>query len=309
MELKELTQMRIASLLPSATEIVCALGLADRLVGVSHECDYPADVVRGLPRLTRSAIPNGLTSAEVDAAVTARLQRGESLYLLEEEQLADLRPDLLITQELCDVCAVSFADVCRIAARLPGNPRVISLQPQNLAGIFEDIHTLAQTTARPERGERLIASLRARIDRVTAAVRGRPRPRAFALEWLDPPFAAGHWAPEMIALAGGDEVLGRPGQKSFRVTWDQIIAAQPEVIVLIPCGYSPEAVEREFAALAKPPGWDTVPAVRAGRVHALDANNYFSRPAPRVIDGIEQLAALFHPFAAEVLPAVKVQVV
>ncbi len=287
--------MRIASLLPSATEIVCALGLADYLVGVSHECDYPADVVASLPRLTRSAVPHGLSSAAVDAAVSDLLRRGESLYAVEEEMLAALNPDLLITQELCDVCAVSYDDVCRISQRLPSRPQVVSLTPPDLNGIFADIATIAAATGVEERGQALIDSLHTRLDQVAAQVKGRPHPRVFLLEWLDPPFAAGHWAPEMVALAGGEEVLGKAGEKSFRVTWPQIIAAQPEVILIAPCGYSQAQAEVEWAALSKPQGWEEIPAVQQGRVYALDANSYCSRPAPRVIDGIEQLAALFHP--------------
>ncbi len=287
--------MRIASLLPSATEIVCALGLADYLVGVSHECDYPADVVAGLPRLTRSAVPHGLASAAVDAAVSDLLRRGESLYAVEEVTLAALNPDLLITQELCDVCAVSYDDVCRISQRLPSRPQVVSLTPPDLQGIFADIVTIAAATGVEERCQALIASLHTRLDQVAAQVTGRPHPRVFLLEWLDPPFAAGHWAPEMVTLAGGTEVLGKAGEKSFRVTWPQIIAAQPEVILIAPCGYSQAQAETEWATLPKPQGWETIPAVQHGRVYALDANSYCSRPAPRVVDGIEQLAALFHP--------------
>lgn len=289
--------MRIASLLPSATEIVCALGQADMLVGVSHECDHPAEVVADLPRLTRSAVPHGpfARSAQVDAAVSARVRRGESLYLLEEETLAALKPDLLITQELCDVCAVSIGDVRAISARLPGSPTVISLTPPNLDGIFEDISTIASAVGVAERGDRLTASLRLRLDGVRARVAGRPRPRVFALEWLDPPFCAGHWLPEMIALAGGEEVIGRAGEKSFRVTWEQIIAAQPEVILLIPCGYSKEEVQREWESLPRPKGWKAIPAARSGRVYAFDANSYCSRPAPRAVDGVEMLARLLHP--------------
>ncbi len=287
--------MRIASLLPSATEIVCALGLADTLVGVSHECDYPPAIVSDLPKLTRSAIPHGLTSAEIDTTVSERLRRGESLYLLEEERLAELKPDLLITQELCDVCAVSYDAVCNLSTRLPGNPEVISLTPPNLTGIFQDIATVAKATGTEGRGQRLVAQLRKRLDQVTARVAGKPRPRIFALEWLDPPFAAGHWVPEMVALAGGEEVLGRAGEKSFRVTWAQISAAQPEVILLIPCGYSAEATQQEWDALPKPPGWEQIPAAQSGRVYALDANSYCSRPSPRLVEGIEQLAQLLHP--------------
>jgi len=286
--------MRIASLLPSATDIVCALGLGDELVGVSHECDYPPEVVDRLPQLNRSALPPNLTSAQIDVAVADLMRRGESVYLLEEKLLAELKPDLLITQALCDVCAVSFDEVCRISARLPGDPQVVSLQPANLEGILADILTVAEAAHCLERGERLVAELRARLERVVETVPGRPRPRVFALEWLDPPFAAGHWVPEMIALAGGEEVLGRPGKKSFRVKWEEIIAAQPEVILLIPCGYSPATIEPEFSALPKPPGWESIPAVRSGRIYPLDANSYFSRPGPRVVEGVEQLAALFN---------------
>ena len=289
--------MRVASLLPSATEIVCALGMADTLIGVSHECDYPPDVVHDLPRLTRSALPEGLTSAQIDTEVSARLRRGESLYQLNEETLAALQPDLLISQELCDVCAVAFDDVCRFSVNLPGNPQVISLTPPNLYAIFDDVRTVAEAMGIPQRGEKLIGQLRVRLDRVAQDVeRCAARcPRVFALEWLDHPFAAGHWVQEMIAIAGGEEVLGRAGQPSFRVTWEQIIATQPEVILLIPCGYNVEATEREWASLPKPPGWGTIPAVQTGRIYAFDANSYCSRPSPRVIEGIEQLARLLHP--------------
>lgn len=287
--------MRIVSLLPSATEIVCELGLADMLIAVSHECDYPPDVVADLPRVTRSAIPHGLSSAEIDQVVSARLARGESLYLLEESLLAELQPDLVITQELCDVCAVSFADVCTLAARLPGNPRVVSLVPPNLESIFGDVLTLAEAVGMPDRGQRLTERLRQRLDRVRRAVAGQPRPGVVALEWLDPPFIGGHWVPEMIQLAGGRDLLGRAGERSFRVRWDDVINAQPDVVLLIPCGYSAEAAQREWDALPRPPGWFDIPAARAGRVYALDANSYCSRPAPRVVEGVEHLARLLHP--------------
>lgn len=287
--------MRIASLLPSATEIVCALGLADALVGVSHECDYPVQVVMDLPRLTRSAIPRDLSSAEIDSATSELLRRGESLYTVDEPQLAALAPDVIITQELCDVCAVNFSQVQALVARLPGHPKVISLTPPNLEGIFEDVRTVADAVGAPERGKRLLANLRTRLNALIQSLHGLPRPRVFALEWLDPPFAAGHWVPEMIALAGGEEVLGRAGEKSFRVTWEQVAAAQPEVIVLIPCGYSREQTQAEWETLPKPALWNQLPAARSGRVFALDANSYCSRPAPRVVAGIEALARVFHP--------------
>jgi iron complex transport system substrate-binding protein len=249
-------------------------------------------------------MPHGLSSAEVDAAVVARLHAGESLYLLEDRLLAELKPDLLITQELCDVCAVSYDEVCRLSERLPGRPRVVSLQPPNLAGIFGDIHTIARAAGCPGRAEQLVGHLQARLSRVQAVVSSRPRPRVFALEWLDPPFAAGHWVPEMVALAGGEEVLGQAGKKSFRVTWQQIIESRPDVILLVPCGYADQAAQREFANLLKPAGWQFIPAVRTGSVHALDANSCFSRPGPRVVEGIESLAKLLHPVEAEDLAQV-----
>lgn len=286
--------MRIASLLPSATEIVCALGFADCLVGVSHECDFPPEVVTDLPRLTRSAVPPGLSSAEIDADVAARLRRGESLYTVDEAQLAALAPDLIITQELCDVCAVNFSQVKALSARLPGRPQVISLTPPNLDGVLEDVRTVAGVLGVPERGERLVTQLRAQLAAVAESVRGRPRPRVFACEWLDPPFAAGHWAPEMIALAGGEEVLGRAGERSFRVTWEQVAAARPDVVVLIPCGYTREQAQAEWDALPKPAVWEAIPAVRAARVFALDANRYCSRPSPRLVEGVEALAKIIH---------------
>lgn len=287
--------MRIASLLPSATEIVCALGLADSLVGVSHECDFPPAVVADLPRLTHAVIAGDLPAAAIDRAVSERLQHGDSLYVLDEERLVALQADLLITQELCDVCAVNFGQVKALAARLPGHPAVLSLTPPNLGGIFEDILSVAAAAGVPDRGEQLVGQLRARLEAVEKAVAGQPRPRVFACEWLDPPFAAGHWIPEMVALAGGEEVVGHPGEKSVRVTWDEVLAADPEVVLLMPCGYSAAAAANEWAALPKPPGWETLPAARAGRVYALDANRYCSRPGPRVAEGVEQIARLLHP--------------
>jgi iron complex transport system substrate-binding protein len=289
--------MRVVSLLPSATEIVCALGLSDALVGVSHECDYPAEVVRDLPRLTRSAIPAGpgVTSAEIDAAVAERLRQGAGLYDLDEACLADLKPDLVITQELCDVCAVSYTEVCRIAARLPGDPPVLSLQPADIAGILGDVRAVAGALGAPERGARLAEHLRARLAQAARPSLAAERPpRVFAMEWMDPPYAGGHWVPEMIELAGGRDVLGRAGQKSFRLTWEQVAAARPEIILVIPCGYTAAAAQAEFAAQPEPPGWGALPAVQSGRVHFLEANDFFSRPAPRVVDGVELLAGLFH---------------
>lgn len=293
--------MRIASLLPSATEIICALGLETDLVGVSHECDYPPNVVAALPKLTRSVLPEGLSSAEIDAEVAARLRRGESLYQIDEALLAELRPDVVITQELCDVCAVAFGNVCQIVPALPGNPRIISLSPAGLEAIFDDIYTVAAAVQASERGERLIVDLQNRLQKLTERITRyvRHRPRVFAMEWLDPPFAAGHWVPQMIALAGGQEVLGIAGKPSFRVTWQQIIAAQPDIMILIPCGYNAEMTRREWETLPKPAELQSIPAIRTGRVYPFDANSYCSRPGPRVVEGIWELARIIHPGLVE----------
>ncbi len=287
--------MRIASLLPSATEIICALGLADSLVGVSHECDLPPEVVAHLPKLTRSSLAPGLSSAEIDQAVSQQVGEGHSLYGLDEELLTQLRPDLVVTQELCDVCAVSFSEVKRLAKLLPGNPPVLSLNPPNIEGIFEDVISVARAAGVESRGEQLVASLRLQLQQVAKSVAGKPMPSVFMMEWLDPPFSAGHWVPEMVQLAGGREVLGRAGEKSQRVTWQQVIAEQPEFIFLIPCGYTQFQAQAEWDTLAKPAGWETIPAVQRGQVYALDANGYCSRPATRTAEGVAVLAGYLHP--------------
>lgn len=287
--------MRIVSLLPSATEIVCHLGLADLLVGVSHACDFPPETVADLPRLTRSGIPAGLSAAELDLVVTTRLRRGQNLFILDEATLATLAPDLVITQDLCDVGAASFEDLCALTDRLPGDARIVSLAMPELEDLYTDIMTIAEAVGFPERGRRLNDQLRERLERVQAAVAGRPRPGVVALEWLDPPFAAGHWTPELIRLAGGRELLGHEGERSFQLSWEQIRAAQPEVLLLLPWGYSAEAAERAWFSLQRPDGWHTIPAVRDGRIYPLDSRSYSLRPSPRVIDSVEQIARLLHP--------------
>jgi iron complex transport system substrate-binding protein len=284
--------MRIASLVPSATEALFALGLGDSVVAVTHECDHPTDAMR-LPRLTSSVIEDGLPPAEIDARVREVTARGESLYGLDEARLAQVEPDLIVTQALCAVCAVSFDDVRAVAARLPSSPAVISLDPETLDQVLDDLVRLAEATGDARRGERLRDRLAARLDRVGEAVAGAPRPRVAALEWLDPPYAGGHWVPEMVALAGGEDVLGEPGRKSRVVGWDEIAAAQPEVIVVMPCGlYADEA-----AAQARAHG-DRLRAVGAELVVAVDAASSFSRPGPRLVDGVELLAHLLHPEAS-----------
>ena len=292
--------MRIASLLPSATEIVCVLGLQDALIGVSHECDTPAAVVAHLPRLTRTAVPADFTSRQIDDFVRDKTARNEPLYEIEDALLRTLQPDLIITQAVCDVCAVSHAAACSLAASLPNQPPVVSLNPVNLEGIFADIAAVAGATGTLSQANRLTSALRARIERVQTAVHGRPRPAVFACEWLDPPFAAGHWVPEMVALAGGREVLGRAGRPSERVTWEAVVAAAPDYMLVMPCGFPQAAAAAAWQQLPRPRGWERIPAAQPGRVVCLDANSYFSRPGPRSIDGVEQIAAIIH--AGALLP-------
>lgn len=289
--------MRIVSLLPSTTEIAFALGLGDEVVAVTHECDYPPEA-RGRPVITRSALDHeGATSAEIDAAVRGQLRDQLSLYHLDTDLLAELRPDLILTQALCDVCAVSFGSVERAVAEAGGEPRVLSLEPTTLDGIFGCIIAVGAAAGCRERALELVDALRARVERVRAAATALPtRPRVACLEWFDPPFGPGHWLPELIAIAGGRPGLGRAGEPSRRIQWGEVIALAPEVIVLAPCGFGLErAVSEAAAILPHRPGWAALPAVRAGRVYAVDGSSYFSRPGPRIVDSLELLAGLIHP--------------
>src|SRR4051794_6678917 len=228
--------MRIVSLVPSATEMLFALGLDDDVVGVTHECDFPAGAL-AKPRITRDVLPPGLSAGEIDAAVKERTQRGEAIYELDGEALREASPDLIVTQELCPVCAVSYEDVRHIAEELSPRPDVIALDPQTLGEVLGDVRTLAQATDRKDEGVALVQDAAARIDRVRLAVRGRARPRVAALEWLDPVYAAGHWTPQLISYAGGEDVLGHPGERSEEMSWELVAAAQPDVVVVMPCGY------------------------------------------------------------------------
>ncbi len=285
--------MRIASLVPSATEALFALGLGDSVVAVTHECDHPPAAL-DLPKLTSSVIEEGLAPAEIDSRVREVTARGESLYRLDEAVLAELAPELIVTQALCAVCAVSYDDVRAVAARLPGAPRVVSLDPENLEQVLGDITTLAWATGNPRLGEQLLKRLRGRLAAVSAAVAGAPRPRVAALEWLDPVYIGGHWVPEMIAAAGGEDALGRAGEKSRVVGWDEVAAAMPEVVIAMPCGlYAPES-----AAQARDHA-DRLAGLGARQVVAVDAASSFSRPGPRLVDGVELLAHLLHPEAVE----------
>ncbi len=288
--------MRIVSLVPSATEIVYALGLGDDLVGVTHACDYPPPA-RKKPTVTSSTLTaTTLTSAEIDAQVAAQQVVGEGVYHLDVERLAELRPDLIFTQGLCDVCAVPHGVVRRAVPSLPTRPRVYSLDPTSVGDVLSNVKTVGDATGSQARARVVIAELRARIDRITLQTAGLlPIPRVFCLEWLDPPWTAGHWVPEMVGMAGGYDALGGSGQPSRRTDWREIARFAPEVVVVMPCGFDLEKTRAEFAVTAFPAEWSTLPAVRDGRVWAVDGSAYFNRPGPRLVDGLEILAGIIHP--------------
>jgi iron complex transport system substrate-binding protein len=281
--------MRIVSLVPSATEMLYALGLGPELVAVTHECDYPADA-RTLPKVTRDVLPTGLNAAEIDAAVKERTLAGESIYELDADALNDLAPDLIVTQALCSVCAVSYDDVRALADELDSQPMVVSLDPHTVGEVLGDARTLAQATDRKDAGVELISEASARIDRIRIATRNVRRPRVVALEWLDPPFVAGHWTPQLIAYAGGDDLLGFPGENSEERTWEELAAVSPDIVIVMPCGYDAEIAHRE-AEMHR----DELAALGAGEIVAVDASAYFSRPGPRIVDGLELLAHILHP--------------
>jgi iron complex transport system substrate-binding protein len=294
--------MRIVSLLPSATEIVCALGLGDELVGVTHECDWPPEVV-GRPVVTRSTHELAdASSARIHGLVTASVHGGSSLYALDEEALAALEPDLILTQELCRVCAVSYAQVNEVARRIDADITVVSLEPTSIEGIFNTITTVGAMTEVEDAGIDLVESLRERLSAVERAVAARREgghrpPRVVGLEWLDPPFAVGHWVPEQIRRAGGWDLLGTDSERSSETTWEAVREVDPEMLVLMPCGFHLAETVAEWERTPVPEWYRDLSAVRRGQVFAVDGSAYFSRPGPRVIDGIELLAEVFDPDA------------
>lgn len=281
--------MRIASLVPSATEMLFALGLGDRVVAVTHECDYPRQA-GSLPSLTRTVLADGLDAAGIDNAVKTTVGEGRALYELDEARLAEVAPDLIVTQAICDVCAVSYEDVVDVAARLPSRPRVLQQDPSTLGEMLEDVIRLGEATGSESEAHAMRAELEGRLATVRAAVAGASAPRVIALEWLDPPFVGGHWIPEMISIAGGDDVAGPPGLKSPEVQWGALSGLNPDVVIAMPCGWyvsesHSQAVEH----------WDQIAGLGAGRVYAVDAASTFSRPGPRLIDGVELLGHILHP--------------
>jgi iron complex transport system substrate-binding protein len=281
--------MRIVSLVPHATELLFALGLGDEVVGVTHECDFPEAATR-LPRVTRDELPPGLSAGEIDAAVRARTEAGDAIYGLDQRLLRELEPDLIVTQELCPVCAVSYEEVREVAQELPSCPRVVALDPKTFGETMGDIRTIAQLTERRDEALDLVARQRARVDRVKIAVKDAPRRTVAAIEWFDPVYVAGHWTPQLVELAGGIDVLGFPGERSERTDWEAVRAAQPEVVLCIPCGYDDVRAAEEARRHL-----DALRTVGAREVIALDAAAYFSRPGPRLVDGLETLAHALHP--------------
>jgi len=308
--------MRIASFLPSATEILFAIGAGPDVAAVTFECDFPPEA-RTRPQVVFSHLPHGLTPAEIDAVVFAEGAKGKSLYFVDLPALIGLAPDLIILQDLCRVCAIDSPTLARDMAHLPSQPRVVSLNAHSLSEVLAEIELLGDITGHSAEALALTASLRARIEAVRSssltpvilseARSAKPKdpdtsdspeparpqsPRVLCLEWLDPPFQGGHWIPEMVAIAGGNPLLATPGEKSRRITWDEILASAPDIIVIMPCGYHLAETIAQFRALTLPPQWTTLPAVRNGRVYAVDGTAYFSRPGPRLVAGLEILHAI-----------------
>ncbi len=281
--------MRIVSLVPAATEMLFALDLGDEVVAVTHECDFPPRA-RELTKVTRTTLPDHLDAAQIDAAVRERALAGEALYELDVDRLHALAPDLIVTQALCAVCAVSEDDVRSVARELDSRPTVLALDPHTVGEVLGDARTLAQATGRKDEAVALIHEASARIDRIRLATRDLTRPRVVALEWLDPPYVAGHWTPQLIGFAGGEDIAGFAGEHSEQQSWEALGALSPDVVVVMPCGYGAEIAHREAEM-----HHDELAALGCGRVVAVDAAAYFSRPGPRIIDGLETLAHILHP--------------
>ena len=287
--------MRIVSLLPSATEILFALGLDAEVVGVSYDCDFPPQV-SARRVVVDSRIPQGLPSLEIDRRVREYVERGESLYIVNADALKELAPDLVVTQDLCLVCAASPDDLAAVLANFEKRPRVLSLNPRNLSDVWDDISKVASETSRENASKKLLVEIDQRLHALKRQVEKiSGRPRVAFLEWLEPFYVGGHWVPEMIALAGGEDIFGKVGAPSFRVELKDIVAAAPDIIVAAPCGYDAPQARNEFCATTFPPEWGAIPAVRNGRVYAFEANGYASRPGPRLVTGVEALAKIFHP--------------
>ena len=287
---------RIVSILPSATEMIYALGLGDRLMGVTHECDYPPEVA-GKPIVVRNALPlESMSLSEIDSAVTERLRNGLSLYRVDEVLMREISPDLILTQDLCQVCAPSGNEVSQLLKVLSPKPEILWLTPKSLEQIFANLLDLGKATGRLQRAEELIVAGRTRLEKVAARTRlASSRPRVFCMEWVDPVYCCGHWVPEMVGIAGGNDELGRKGGDSVRIRWKDVLQWRPEVVIVMPCGCDLAKAADQARQLSAYPGWADLPAVRENRVYAVNANSYFARPGPRVVEGTELLAHLLHP--------------
>jgi iron complex transport system substrate-binding protein len=291
-----MTEPRLISFLPAATEMVFALGAGDRLVGVSHECDFPA-AARTKPVVVKPVLPlEGMSLRDIDAAVAERIGGGQSIYQVDERLLEQLAPTHILTQALCQVCAPSGNEITRALAALPIKPKILWFTPHRIGDIFGNLRELGAAIGRLDRAEELSAAAGVRLQNVVKMTKRSPRrPRVFCLEWIDPYYCCGHWVPEMVELAGGDDGLGREGADSVRVSWTQIAASSPEILIVSPCGFGVEEAAEQAKQLLQQPSWNSLPAVLNGRVFAVNANAYFARPGPRVVDGVELLAHLIHP--------------
>jgi iron complex transport system substrate-binding protein len=287
---------RIVSLLPAATEIAAALGLMDQVFGVSHECDFPTEA-NERPRVTRCAVHGTeLASRDVDEWVRRALHDNGTIYTIDEPLLRKLQPDVILTQKLCDVCAVGYGTVAKLAQTLPGSPQVINLEPTSLADIFDDIRRVAETCDVPERAEKLIENLSERVENVRERAAKIPdRRRCFVMEWVEPPFCSGHWGPELVEIVGSHDPLGRKHQPSAKIDWQQVLDARPEIIVLALCGYDIARARRDYELLRRFPGFGSIPAADSGQVYVVNASAYFVRPGPRIVDSLEILAGILHP--------------
>lgn len=288
--------MRIVSLLASATETVCALGLEDGLVGRSHECDFP-DSIKRLPVCTSPKFAVSGSSADIDRRVKETLAPDTSVYTVDAPLLDELRPDVIVTQAQCEVCAVSLRDVESAVGRMRFRPRIVSLNPNSLADVWADVRAVAAGCGIPERGEELVVTLQTRMRSVADRTAGRARPTVACVEWIDPLMAAGNWVPELVELAGGTNLFGEPGKHSPWMSWDELARRDPDVIVVMPCGFDLERTEAELPAMTNRPGWSDLKAVRTRRVWAADGNAYFNRPGPRLVEALQMLAGALHPEA------------
>ncbi len=291
---------RIVSFLPSATEMICALGLGRRLMGITHECDHPREIA-GKPVVVRSVLPiDSMSPQEIDVAVTKRLREGLSLYRVDEVMLQEIAPDLIVTQDLCQVCAPSGNEVAQVLGSLPSKPRIIWLTPKSLDQIFENLQELGAATGRLQKAEEVIVESRARLAKIAKQTsRLSSRPRVFCMEWIDPVYCSGHWVPEMVWIAGGVDELGRQGADSVRISWRDVLQWAPEVLIVMPCGCGTAKAAKQARQLSDYPGWSELPAVRNARVYAVDASSYFARPGLRLVEGTELLAHLLHPASFE----------